>query len=131
MSVKVTLSLPENLVEGAKRFGTVTHQQAEAVIADALEMMSPLLEDSSDFFSQPPVSTLSDEAVLQLANSKMDEAQNQRLGGLQAKGKASGLSLAERYELLMLLRIYQFGQLHKSEGLAEAVRRGLRGPLAG
>ena len=60
----------------------------------------------------------------------MDAAQNQRLGALQAKGKAEGLSAAERYELLALLQIYQLGQLRKSEALAEAVQRGLREPLA-
>ena len=59
----------------------------------------------------------------------MDDVQNQRLGDLQAKGKATGLTEAERYELLALLQIYQLGQLRKSEALAEAVLRGLRSPL--
>jgi hypothetical protein len=59
----------------------------------------------------------------------MDATQNQRLGALQTKGKATGSSVAERYELLALLQIYQLGQLRKSEALAEAVRRGLRTPL--
>jgi hypothetical protein len=52
---------------------------------------------------------------------------------LQTKGKATGLSVAERYELLALLQIYHLGQLRKSEAVAEAVaeavRRGLRMPL--
>jgi len=39
------------------------------------------------------------------------------------------LSVAERYELLALLQIYQLGQLRKSEALAETVQRGLRTPL--
>jgi uncharacterized protein YnzC (UPF0291/DUF896 family) len=60
----------------------------------------------------------------------MDEVQNQRLGELQAKGKTTALTESERYELLALLHIYQLGQLRKSEALAEAVRRGLREPLA-
>jgi hypothetical protein len=59
----------------------------------------------------------------------MDASQNERLGTLQAKGKIEGLTEAERVELLALLHIYQTGQLRKSEGLAEAVRRGLRDPL--
>ena len=61
----------------------------------------------------------------------MDDLQNQRLGDLQAKRKATGLTEAERYELLALLQIYQLGQLRKSEALAEAVLRGLRSPLPG
>ena len=92
--------------------------------------MLPMLEDAPESLLQPPVATLSDAEVTQLADAKMDAAQNQRLGALQAKGKAEGLSAAERYELLALLQIYQLGQLRKSEALAEAVQRGLREPLA-
>jgi hypothetical protein len=75
------------------------------------------------------ISHVSDQELLELANLKMDAAQNQRLGELQAKGKNTGLTEAERYELLVLMSIYQIGQLRKSEGLAEAVRRGIRTPL--
>ncbi len=69
--------------------------------------------------SEPPITELSDNAVLELADAKMNKAQNQCLGDLQAKGKTAGLSDAERYELLALLQIYQLGQLRKSEALAE------------
>ncbi|MCI0555774.1 MAG: hypothetical protein L0287_32915, partial [Anaerolineae bacterium] len=77
----------------------------------------------------PPVSSLADAEVLAFADAKMDPIQNDRLGALQAKGKTSGLTPDERYELLALMQIYQLGQLRKSEALAEAVRRGLRKPL--
>ncbi len=43
----------------------------------------------------------------------------------------TGLTEAESYELLAMLQIYQLGQLRKSEGLAEAVRRKLKTPLPG
>jgi hypothetical protein len=49
--------------------------------------------------SKSPVSELSDNAVLELADVKMNQAQNQRLGDLQAKGKTAGLTDAKRYEL--------------------------------
>jgi hypothetical protein len=99
---------------------------------------SPMLETSSSYelpsmtegTSEPPVSELLDSEVLELADSKMNEAQNQRLGDLQTKGKTAGLTDAERYELLALLQIYQLGQLRKSEALAEAIHRRLREPLA-
>ncbi|MGH9800315.1 MAG: hypothetical protein ACRD82_08125, partial [Blastocatellia bacterium] len=120
MSVQVTLSLPDNFVENAKKFGIATRQKMENVLADALEMALPMTEDSPDFFLQPPISTLPDEEVIRLAHSKMDEAQNRRLGDLQAKGKASGLSQDERYELSALLRICQLGQLRKSEAIVQA-----------
>ena len=101
-----------------------------AILADTLEMMWPTLGDLPDTSPYPPVSTMSDTEVLALADSKMDVVQNQRLGELQAKGKVVGLTHAERYELLTLMQIYQFGQLRKSEALAEAVQRGLRTPLS-
>ena len=78
-----------------------------------------------------PVTSLSDSEVLMLANAKMDSKQNHRIGELQAKGKMTGLTEAESYELLAMLQIYQLGQLRKSEGLAEAVRRKLKTPLPG
>lgn len=125
MTVEVTLNLPESLVETARKFGRAVQQDMEAVLADALERLLLMIEDSPDAIFHPPVATLSDKEVLELANSKMDAAQNQRLGELIAKGKASGLSAAERYELSALMMIYQIGQLRKSEALAEAVQRGV------
>jgi len=131
MAIAITLSLPENLIEQAKHFGWATQRDAEAVIAEALEMMWPTLGNLPDGILHPRVSNLSDAEILTLADSKMNLIQNQRLGELQAQGKASGLTIDERYELMALMQIYQLGQLRKSEALAEAVRRGLRTPLPG
>lgn len=129
MTTQITLNLPDNLIEHAQRFGGVTQRKLETVLSDALEMMWPMLEELPDTGSYPPVATLSDMDVIALADAKMDNIQNKRLADLQTKGKTTGLSIAERYELLALLQIYQLGQLRKSEALAEAVRRGLRSPL--
>ena len=127
MAVEVTLRLPEKLIEHAKRFGEATQRDVGQVLTDALEMMWTTMGPLPEL--EPPVSTLADEEVLALADAKMDPAQNERLGELQARGKAHGLTEAERAELLALLHMYQVGQLRKSAGLAEAVRRGLREPL--
>ncbi len=130
MAVEMTLNLPEGLVENARKFGRAVQQDTGAVLSDALERLLLMVEDSPDAIFYPPVSTLSDKEVLELANSKMDVVQNQRLGELIAKGKASGLSVSERYELSALMMIYQIGQLRKSEALAEAVQRRLHEPIA-
>lgn len=129
MAVEITLTLPEVLVEQAKRFGKATKRDAKAVLADTLGMLWPTLGELPDTSLLPHVNTLPDEDVITLADSKMDVVQNKRLSLLQSKGKENGLSQAERYELMALLQIYQLGQLRKSEGLAEAVRRGLRSPF--
>ncbi len=128
MAVEITLSLPVDVIERAKRFGWATRRDVETVLKDALEMMWPPTDDSPDNDIDSPVSELSDNEVLALADSKMDIVQNRRLGELQAQGKKEGLSVAERYELHTLLQIYQLGQIRKSEGLAEVASRGLKKP---
>lgn len=129
MAVEVTLKLPENLVEHAKKLGLATQRDLGTVLTNMLEMLWLTVEEIPDVTIYTPVSELSDDEVLVMADAKMDEVQNQRLADLQDKGKAEGLTEAERYELLGLLQIYQIGQIRKSEALAEAVYRGLRKPL--
>lgn len=129
MSVEITISLPDNVVEHAKRFGWATRRDAKTVLADALEMIWPTLGATPENELYPSVSSLLDTEVLELADAKMHPIQNQRLGALQEKGKTTGLTIYERYELMALIQIYQLGQLRKSEALAEAVRRRLRTPL--
>ncbi len=89
MAVEVTLTLPENLVEYAKRLGDATQRDAAAILADALEMLLPTWENLSEDSSYPSVSSLSNAEVLALADSKMDAVQNQRLGELQQRGKTT------------------------------------------
>ncbi len=72
----------------------------------------------------PPVSSLSDNEVRDLARLKLSLEQNDRLGELQVKGKTADLAEVERYELLALLQVYQLGQLRKSEAIAESTKRG-------
>ncbi|MDX2212839.1 MAG: hypothetical protein SFY66_06070 [Oculatellaceae cyanobacterium bins.114] len=129
MTIEVTLKLPENLIEQAQQLGAATQRDLGTVLTDVLEMLWLTVDGVPELETAQSVAELPDSEVLKLAEMKMDEVQNQRLGTLQAKGKAAGLSSAERYELLALLQIYQFGQLRKSEALAEAVQRGLREPL--
>jgi len=130
MAIDITLTLPDNLVEHAQRFGQVTQRDVKSVLAEALEMMWPTLGNLPDTKTYPLILNLDDAGVLALADAKMDLIQNQRLGALQEKGKASGLTAEERYELMALMQIYQIGQLRKSEGMAEAVRRSLRPPFS-
>lgn len=128
MSVQITLSIPDHLAEHAKRVGSATQRDTAEVLADALQVLWPTLPDASESYF-PAVETLTDLEVLELAEIKMAQTQNERLGELQAKGKQGKLTEAEQYELLALLQVYQLGHLRKSEALAEAVKRGLRPSL--
>ncbi|MCB0064546.1 MAG: hypothetical protein KDE19_20625 [Caldilineaceae bacterium] len=129
MSVKVTLELPNGVIEHAARYGRTMHRAIEDVLADSLESLWPILDQDSTNHLYDDVSELSDEEVLALANLKMSSEQNDRLGALQSKGKEKGLNQAEQVELLGLMQIYRLGMVRKSQGLAEAVRRGIREPL--
>jgi uncharacterized protein YnzC (UPF0291/DUF896 family) len=82
----------------------------------------------ADLYS--PVALLDDDGVIALAQIKLDAGQNERLGDLQEKGKAQGLTQAEQDELWLLMQSYRLGLLQKSEALAEAKARGLTPNLA-
>jgi hypothetical protein len=127
--MEIVLSLPDNIVEHIQSFSQVTKRDVATVLTDTLEMMWPAWGMLLSLNNYPPVETLSDTEVLALANSRMEPHQNERLGELQACGKAGWLTTSEQFELLVLMHSYQIGQLRKSEALAEAVRRGLQEPL--
>jgi hypothetical protein len=129
MTVRITINVPEGLVESAQYLGAATARNLSEVLVDTLEIILPTFNNLSEI-TDSEISQLANEDVIELANFKMEAGQNQRLGELQAKGKTMGLTESERYELLILLSIYQIGQFRKSAGLAEAVRRGLRPPLS-
>ncbi|GBO51988.1 hypothetical protein APA_4092 [Pseudanabaena sp. lw0831] len=126
---QITVDLPENLVESAQRLGKATARDLSGLLTDTLEIILPVFNNLSEISDRTEISHLLDPEIIELANLKMDAFQNQRLGELQAKGKNTGFTEAEGYELLVLISIYQMGQLKKSMALAEAVRRGLRDPL--
>ncbi|CCH95990.1 MAG: hypothetical protein GPI90_25320 [Microcystis aeruginosa K13-05] len=126
---QITIDLPVSLVESAQCLGKATERELSEVLIDTLEIILPTFNNLSAVGNHLEVSHLLDSEIIELANSKMDAVQNQRLGELQAKGKNTGLTEAEGYELLVLISIYQMGQLRKSIALAEAVKRGLREPL--
>ena len=130
MTIPITINLPESLAASIQRLGEATAREISDVLLDTLEIVLPTLDNLSEMSINSSIPDISDEEVLELANLKMDVVQNQRLGELQAKGKNTGLTAGERYELLILMSIYQMGQLRKSEGLAEAVKRGIKTPLS-
>jgi len=130
MTIPITINLPESLAASIQRLGEATAREISDVLLDTLEIVLPTLDNLSEMSINSNIPDISDQEVLELANLKMDVVQNQRLGELQAKGKNTGLTAGERYELLILMSLYQMGQLRKSEGLAEAVKRGIKIPLS-
>jgi hypothetical protein len=129
MTIPIIINLPESLAASVQRLGEATAREISDVLLDTLEIVLPTLDNLSEMSINSNIADISDQEVLELANLKMDVVQNQRLGELQAKGKNTGLTAGERYELLILMSLYQMGQLRKSEGLAEAIKRGIKTPL--
>ena len=127
MSTQVTLTLPDELYEHAKRWATITQRDLSETLTDALTIVltpvytTPRLER--------PVSSLSDEDVLALSKVQMRPAQGRRLSELLEEQREGVLAESERPELLALMHVYDQLWLRQSEALAEAVRRGLRKPL--
>ena len=130
MTIPIIINLPESLAASVERLGEATAREISDVLLDTLEIVLPTLDNLLEMSIHSQIADVSDQEVIELANLKMDVVQNQRLGELQAKGKNTGLTAGERYELLILMSLYQMGQLRKSEGLAEAVKRGIKTPLS-
>ena len=127
MGTTIVLELPEKTYRRAQRLAELTEREVTEVLADALTLSLPAFDSAQK--SVQPVSELSDTAVLALADSTMEPSDDLRLSELLYRQQAELLSEPEHVELARLMEVYQEGLLLKSEGLAEAVRRGLRSPL--
>lgn len=129
MSIKVTLDLPNGVVEHAQQVSQSMHRSLEDVLRDSLETLWPPVDQALVRKVYEDVALLSDQDVLALANLKMNAIQSEQYEDLMTKSKEKELSQAEQLELLSLMQISRLGLLRKSQGLAEAVRRGLKAPL--
>ena len=127
MSTQVTLTLPDDLYEHAKRWAAITQQDLSDTITAALAIVLTPMHTAPKL--ERPVSSLSDEDVLALSKAQMSPTQGRRLSKLMEKQREGTLAENERPELLALMQIYDQLWIRQSEALAEAVRRGLRKPL--
>ncbi|MEK6406901.1 MAG: hypothetical protein AABN34_08055 [Acidobacteriota bacterium] len=128
MSTRVILNLPDKVYNQAARLAELMNQDVPRVLAETIEsVLSPLGVSASD---PTPVGELSDSEVLAAVDLRMYEAQGRRLGRLLDRQQAGKLSEAERNELAALMQVYHECLVRKAQALGEAVRRGLREPLA-
>lgn len=125
---QVTITLPEDLYELARRWALMTHRDVPETLTDILA--NTLLPIQLVPNSEKPVSALPDKDVLAIANVQMNEEPGRRLDSLLEQQRESRLTEAERRELMALMQIYDQLWVRQSEALAEAVSRGLRAPLS-
>jgi hypothetical protein len=128
MVTQITISLPEETYRRAKKLAQLTRRDVATVMADTLSLSLPQLGSVS--VMETAVTDLSNEEVLALADLQMDTDDDRKLSQLLDKQQTGTLTEPERIELIRLMQLYQSSLLQKAEGLAEAVHRGLREPMA-
>jgi hypothetical protein len=127
MTVPVTLNLPDEIYQRAERFARLANRDLASILTDTVVSSLPPLSDQIDALQ--PIEELSDRAILDLANSRLSEAQDLRLSGLLEKQREGDLVGDEPEELEALMQIYNEGWLRQTAGLVEAVKRGLMEPM--
>lgn len=119
--MEVSVKLPDGLYENVSYLARAEKKSVAEFIKNAVRKV--VAEDSG--ISDRPLANCSDEDVLTLANMKMSEAENSRFSELMDKQREETITPLERNELDVLFRVFQVGNLRKSQGIAEAARRGL------
>jgi hypothetical protein len=125
MTVQLTLTLPDNVVQRAQWWAARTGRDVAEIVVRAANLSLPSLEGET----ATDLEALTDIQIRTLAHLQMDPAQDARLSILLEQQQAALLTPDERTELEELMLHYEIGLLRKAEALAEAVRRGLREPL--
>jgi hypothetical protein len=126
MSTQITVTVPDNLYRHIQRLAQTSGRSMAEVMNS---MMSVSLFPLSSPVTAMPLEKLSDEDVLELADSRMSAAQNERMSELLDKQQSGELEGPEKDELAVLVYVYEQGTLLKAKAIHEAVRRGLREPI--
>jgi hypothetical protein len=126
MSTRITLTLPDDTYKRAQTYAAYAERDVSEVIAAALATSLPSAEVIEELRA---ISTLADDEIVALTELRMEPEADHRLSGLLDRQQAGQMGELERAELAALMREYEIGLLRQSQGMAEAVRRGLRPPL--
>lgn len=119
VSERVTLELPDNLVQSARFVAAQTHRSVEDVLIAWLDRAAV----------DVPVELLPDDQVLALRDQQLDAATQNELGDLLAEQREGTLAAEGRVRLQELMNIYRQGMVRKAQALKVAVERGLQPAL--
>ncbi len=121
-------TLPDDTYRRAAYLARLTGRDIADILAETIDRsLYPL---GAQPLIDRPVAHLSDEDVQAVADGLMDSTHERQLSELLAKQQGGRMTDEDRTDLLALLQMYQDGLLRKAQALHEAVRRGLRSPLA-
>lgn len=119
--MEISVKLPNNLYQGVSHLARTKKKSVAEIIKNAVR--KAVAEEAETL--ERPLAGCSDAEVLAVANMKMSKEQADRQSELLYKNQADTLTPLERNELESMLLVYQHGNLRKSQGIAEAVLRGL------
>lgn len=121
--IEITVALTDDVYERVEHYARLTGLSLEEVITQGVDLAFPMLPWPSQ-----PVTELNDSQVIALADLQMEAGQAQRHQALLQRQSAATLTEIERIELTQLTNLYRVALWRKSEGLREAVHRGLINP---
>jgi hypothetical protein len=116
MAEKVTVELPDELVQQVRTVASRTQRSFDEVLAEWIRLAG----------SEPVVEVLSDEELLAVCDGQWEAALQETLGGLLERNQEGALDGVERRRLDELMRAYRAGLVRKAQALKVAVNRGLR-----
>lgn len=119
--MEISVKLPNSLYRGVSNLAKTKKKSVGEIIKNAVKKV---VAEETEILERPLLNC-SDEEVLAMANLKMPEEQSNRQSELLYKNQADTLTPIERNELESLMLVYQYGNLRKSQGIAEAVLRDL------
>ena len=120
MSEKVTIELPDELSQRARKLAAVGNRRLEDAVIDWINRA----------VSEPDVEVLPDEELLRRCDATIEAGAQEELSGLLADAREGVLDAARRARLDGLMADYRRGLVLKARAWNEAVARGLRAPPA-
>jgi hypothetical protein len=120
MTEKVTVELPEELIQQVRAVATRTARSFDEVLAEWIRRAG----------SEPVVELLSDEELLAVCDSQLEPSVEEALSDLLERNQEGTLTDGERRQLDELMRTYRAGLVRKALALRAAVNRGLRPRLS-
>lgn len=119
--MEISVKLPNNLYQDVANLAKAKKKSVGKIIKGAVKKV---VAEEAEILERP-LADCSDAEVLAVANMKMSEKENRRLSELSDKQREGTITPLERNELDALFRVFQVGNLRKSQAIYEAVQRGL------
>lgn len=125
MSDQFSVTLSEHASHWVQWYAQMTGRSTSQVIGETVEDTLAPLTDAIGSLSR-----WSDDEVRKAADSSMPPQVEARLRELRDKQDEGTLSPSDQEDLDAITKLCQVENVRKARALAEAVRRGLRGPLS-